>query len=289
MLLLIALTSCATIALGVIALAQRPPNPARARARALGDEAGALEPPADQPFTSRVIRPIADKLLKSLPHRWLQRLEKMLVAAGEPVDPGLFVLLWAIIGFGAAGWSMLRFGLIGLLLGGGLGFGLPYLWLRRMVSRRRNKITRALPDAIDLLVTCVEAGLGLDAALIRVGDMTAGPLGAEIQRTLREIAVGRPRQEALLDLAIRPAVPDLDNVIRPIVQAERSGVSIGNALRVQAEALRTRRRQRAQDAAHKIPAKMAMVIAAFFIPTVMLIAVAPAVFSLVKFFSSGWV
>src|SRR5206468_3948214 len=139
-------------------------------------------------------------------------------------------------------------------------------------------------DAIDLLVTCVEAGLGLDAALVRVGEMSEGPLGEEISRSLRQIAVGRPRHEALLDLGIRPGVPELDGIIRPIVQAERSGVSIGTALRVQSESLRTRRYQRAQESARKIPPKMAIANILFFLPAVLLISVAPAAFQFAEFF-----
>jgi tight adherence protein C len=223
-----------------------------------------------------------------LPHRWLRRLEYMMVAAGEPIDLGLFVLLWilVIVVGGVAGMYVGPWGWIPI--GAGLGAYLPFFWLRNRMEGRQRAIRRALPDAIDLLVTCVEAGLGLDASMIRVGGATKGPLGDEIARTLREISVGRPRQDALLELGTRSGVPELDGVMRPIVQAERSGVSIATALRVQAEALRVRRRQKAEEAAHKIPVKMTLVMAAVFIPCVMLIAVAPAVFRLYDFFTKEW-
>jgi tight adherence protein C len=222
-----------------------------------------------------------------LPRASLQRVERLLVAAGEPIDIGLFLLLWAaafvggiLLGLFFSPWAALTFGFLGAYL--------PLLWLRRAVDTRRRQITRETPDAVDLLVTCVESGLGLDASLIRVGEASSGPLGDEINRALREISVGRPRQEALLDLAVRTGVSDLEGVIRPIIQAERSGVSIGGALRIQADALRVRRRQRAQENAQRIPAKMTLVIATFFIPAVMLVAIAPAVFRLIDFFSNGW-
>lgn len=288
MLLYIGFTSFATIALVVIAVLRRPPNPVRARAHALGREAtGLLFPPTDEPFKSRIVIPVARgaaaALLSALPHRWLRRLERMLIQAGEPVDLGLFVLLWglAVLGGGAAG--TLFWGARGLLLLGAAGLIVPFWWLRSAVRRRHRRITQALPDAIDLLVTCVEAGLGLDAALIRVGEATEGPLGEEISATLRQIAVGRPRQEALLDLGTRSGVADFEGFIRPIVQAERSGVSIGGALRVQAESMRVRRRQRAEEFAQKMPVKMTLPIALFFIPAVLLIGVGPALFSFVDF------
>ena len=288
MLLLIALTSFATIALGVLALAQRPLAPARVRARALGGGASAEMVATDRPFSQRMARPLAGALLRAMPHRWLRSLETTMVAAGEPLDIGFFVLLWVLAAAGgvfvglllAVWWSALVFG--------GLGVYLPLFWLRRLADNRRKAISRALPDAIDMLVTCVEAGLGLDAALVRVGEATDGPLAAEIERTMQEIAIGRSRQEALLDLGTRPGVRELDSLIRPVVQAERSGVSIGTALRVQADDLRVRRRQRAQETAQKIAPKMTMAIILFFVPAVMLVSVAPAMFSLIDFFSDGW-
>jgi tight adherence protein C len=286
MLLLIALSCFASIALGMLALARRAPDPVRVRAQALaGDAFGGIQA-SDQSFAGRVLQPLGRPLMQLLPHRWLQRVETQLVAAGEPLDAGLFLVLWAIAAVGGV--------LVGLTLGlwGTLAFGFvgiygPHMWLRRAADNRRLKIRRSLPNAIDLLVTCVEAGLGLDAALIRVSEATDGPLGDEVARTLREISVGRSRREALLELGTRPGVPDLDGVMRPIVQAEASGVSIGTALRVQADSLRVRRRQRAQETAQKIPAKMVLVIAAFFIPLVMLIAITPAVFTLMDFFRQG--
>lgn len=288
MLLLIAFTSFATIALGVFAIAQRPPSPVRSRALAMGRDSAAALQPDEGAAQSRLLRPLARAIVQILPGRWLERLERMLVAAGEPIDLSVFILLWAVVAVASATAGLL-FGSIWLfLLFAAAGLYLPLLWLRRRVDQRRRQITRALPDAIDLLVTCVETGLGLDAALIRVGEATKGPLGDEIGRTLREIAVGRSRSDALLDLATRPGVADLESVIRPIVQAERSGVSIATSLRVQADALRVRRRQRAQETAQKIPPKMTMVIAAFFIPAVMLIAIGPAVFQLLDFFQGDW-
>jgi tight adherence protein C len=287
MLLFIALASAATIALSIIAVMQRPPNPARVRAWSLGDEQAILS--GSGTFSAgrsrrTLARRLAAILVRRLPQGGLRRIEAKLVAAGEPLDLGQFVLIWALVGITACVVGGALAGIKGLLLFGLVGLILPYLWLTRRVGRRRQLIIKALPDAIDLLVTCVEAGLGLDAALIRVGEATEGPLGEEIGLTLREIAIGRPRQEALLDLGARTGVRDLDATMRPIVQAERAGVSIADALRVQAENLRTMRRQRAEEKARKLPAKMTIVTALFFLPAVLIVAVAPPAFQLIDFF-----
>jgi tight adherence protein C len=287
MLLLIALSSFATIALAVVAIVQRPMNPVRARALALGSDEVTTAPNGGRPAGDRLLRPAARAIAQILPHTWLQRLDRLLVTAGEPIALGSFLVLWASLFIGAVAlglllsiWAALAFGFLG-------GYG-PLFWLRRSADERKRRIARETPDAVDLLVTCLEAGLGLDGAMIRVGEASTGPLGDEIRRTLREISIGRPRQDALLDLAARSGVAELEGIIRPIVQAERSGVSIGAALRIQADALRVRRRQRAQEHAQRIPAKMTLVMAAFFIPTVMLVAIAPAVFRLIDFFGGGW-
>jgi tight adherence protein C len=283
MLPFIFLSFAATMALLGYALLWRPPTPVQVRAQALGRDQSGPQRPVDDPFSTRVVIPMArgaaNTLVKLLPTHWMRRLDRMLVAAGEPIDLGLFVLLWATIVVAAGGIGAFfldpRWALVLALA----GFVLPYLWLRRRTRRRRRQISNALPDAIDLLVTCVEAGLGLDASLMRVSEATEGPLGDEIALALRQIAVGRPRQEALLELGERPGVPDLDGFIRPIVQAERSGVSIGATLRVQAESIRVRRRQRAQEHAQKMPVKMTVPIAIFLIPAVLIIGIGPAVVS----------
>jgi tight adherence protein C len=289
MLPLIALSAFLTVLIAVLAFAQRSPNPLDARVEALGRSTGGVAPPSGLLLSDRRLSPLsrgAVQIIRSLlPGRWFERLRRSLIAAGDPIDPGLFLLLWVTIGGGMAILGAVLLGARGLVLLGVLGSLLPLMWLRRTARHRRQRIVRALPDAMDLLVVCVEAGLGLDAAMIRVGEATEGPLGAEIRLTLAEISVGRPRQEALLELGTRSGVADLDGFLRPVIQAERAGVSIGEALRVQAESLRERRRQRARESAEKIPAKMTIPMVAFFLPTIMLVAVAPAVLTLSKVFA----
>jgi len=283
MLLLIALTSFLTVTLGLLALALRPPNPLQARAAALGAEGAGGRSSGQVAAADRgspLVREGVRLIQQLLPRRWYERIERMLIAAGEPLDAGRFVLLWALSTVLLPVLGARILGLRGLILFGLIGVGLPYWLLRRAVLQRRKRISRALPDAMDLLVTCVEAGLGLDAALIRVGEATEGPLGDEIQITLREIAIGRPRAEALSDLGRRSGVADLDGFVRPIVQAERAGVSIGDALRTEAESLREQRRQKARAAVEKLPAKMSIVLGLFFLPALLLVVGGAAAFAL---------
>ena len=285
MLLLIALTCFLAVALGLTAVASRPPNRVQARAEALGSDTRVGDTPTAAVTagdrSSPLMRQASRAVRQLLPRRWYQRIEQMLIAAGEPVDASRFMVLWAVLAIVFPVLGARIAGLRGLILLGLIGIALPYWWLRRAVLQRRQRISKALPDAMDLLVTCVEAGLGLDAALIRVGEATEGPLGDEIQITLREIAVGRPRAEALIDFGARSGVPDLDGFVRPIVQAERAGVSIGNALRAEAESLREQRRQRARAAAEKLPAKMSIVLGLFFLPALLLVVGGAAVFALI--------
>lgn len=287
MLFLIALSSCLTVTLLVIAVLNRPPDRVRARVHQLGRDDSYALGGGDQSFRARIMQPVAAgvaaQLLRFLPPHWIRRLQRLLIAAGEPLDLGLFMLIWMIHVMAGAMAGLYFFGSLGLLGGGAAGLVLPYMWLRRRASSRRLRISNSMPDTIDLLVTCVEAGLGLDAALIRVSEATEGPLGEEIAIAVRQIAVGRPRLEALLDLATRAGVQDLETFIRPIIQAEQSGVSIAATLRMQADTMRVRRRQRAQEFGQKLPIKMSVPIAVFFIPAVLIISVGPAIFSIADF------
>jgi tight adherence protein C len=134
-----------------------------------------------------------------------------------------------------------------------------------------------MPDALDLITVCVEAGLGLDAALARVVEKSSGPLADELSQTLREVVMGRRRREALIDMAGRTGVEELITFINAIVQAEQLGVSVAQVLRVQAEQIRTRRRQRAELTAREAPIKMLFPLVLFIFPAFMVVILGPAV------------
>lgn len=172
---------------------------------------------------------------------------------------------------------------------GCLGFFLPDFWLRRRLQTRKRRIVEAFPDVLDLLMVCVEAGMGFDAAVARIAasDHTGrSPLHQELTRMHLEIRAGRPREEAMRDLGERTGCPEVKRVVGAFTQAERLGTPLGRTLRVHAEAARVDRRHRAEAKAYLAPLKMIFPTALFLLPAFILIALAPAVLTLGKIFSS---
>jgi tight adherence protein C len=152
--------------------------------------------------------------------------------------------------------------------------------LKSAVRSRQRLVVKALPDALDMVTTCVEAGLGLDAALGRVADQMKGPLAAELSQTLREIAMGRLRREALSELGERTGVQELISFVNAVIQAEQLGVSVAQVLKVQSDQMRMRRRQRAEQLAHEAPVKMVFPLVLCIFPAFMLVILGPAVISI---------
>jgi tight adherence protein C len=170
-----------------------------------------------------------------------------------------------------------------------LGYYAPSVWLSSRVRRRQASIERALPEALDLLVTCVEAGLGLDAALQRVAReiRRAWPiLGGELELAFLEIKAGMPRVESFRRLAHRTGVAELKTLAATLNQTEMFGTSVGLALRIQAEGIRTRRMNRAEERAGYVSVKMAVPLTLCILPTLFAIALGPAILRLVPFFRS---
>ncbi|BDG01210.1 type II secretion system F family protein [Anaeromyxobacter oryzae] len=165
------------------------------------------------------------------------------------------------------------------------GFYLPDLWLSSRTRSRQTQIERALPDALDLLVTCVEAGLGLDAALQRVADeiRLAWPeLSGEFRTTFLEVKAGMPRIEAFRRLAARTGVRDLKSLSATLTQTEIFGTSVAIALRVQAEGIRVRRMQRAEEKAAYVGVKMTLPLVLCILPSLMAIIVGPAIINIAQ-------
>jgi tight adherence protein C len=154
---------------------------------------------------------------------------------------------------------------------------LPSMWLKRRIKANQRAIERALPYALDLMVACLEGGLGLEATLDKVASDSDTLLAEEIRRTLAEIALGRPSIEALRDLGTRTGAADLKRLTETVVQAERMGISIAEAMRTLAEESRARRRQRAEEAARKAPVKMLPVLVMCTLPAVGAVVMTPAV------------
>ena len=158
-----------------------------------------------------------------------------------------------------------------------LGFYAPNLWLQSRIKRRQLTIQRALPDTLDLMTICVEAGLGFDAAIQRVVEKRDDELSHEFGRMLQEMRVGRGRRDALKSMAERTDVPDVNTFISAMIQSEQLGVAISKVLLTQAGQMRIKRRQRAEEAAHKAPIKMLFPMAFLIFPSLFVILLGPTI------------
>lgn len=165
----------------------------------------------------------------------------------------------------------------------GLGYFLPNVFLERRIAYRKREILDSFPDAMDLIIVCVESGLGLDAALARVSEemhMISPILGEELHLINLELRAGSSRERALRNLALRTGVEDIDTLVAMLVQSDRFGTSIAQALRVHAENLRTKRRLRAEEAAAKIALKLLFPLIFFIFPSMLLVLLGPALISI---------
>lgn len=253
------------------------------------------------PVMDRVMRPLVQRVFnlarRMTPVGQLQRFDQKLVRAGRPAgwDParlaairliGRVVVPIALYVFlTATGMPSTRALVLGLV-GGLLTHIAPDALLDNMVGRRQDEIQVALPDTIDLLTITVEAGLGFDGALDRVARSTEGALGEELRRTVRDIQLGRPRSEALRGWADRVNLPELRALVSALVQAEQFGITIGDVLRSQAEDLRERRRDRAEEHAQKMPVKILIPLIFMILPSMFVVLVGPGVLDLIEVFGS---
>ena len=188
-------------------------------------------------------------------------------------------------GVGLANWGISRNGLFAAVVGGGLGFYLPEIALFFLKKSRQEKIFLSLPDALDLLVVCVESGLGLDAGMRRVSDelMDSAPeLCGEFALCNFQLQVGRPRREVLHDLGVRSGVDDLKALAAILIQADRFGSSIAQALRVQSDTMRVKRSQLAEERAQKTAVKLIFPLVLFIFPGIFVVLVGPAAISMIN-------
>jgi tight adherence protein C len=298
MLLLLAVATIATtVFIFMLALGSREGS-IRSRLDALsGQSQGPVGAPAAS-LSERLVMPFTDSLVqqikRAMPTAMVERLQLSLLQAGEPmtvnqyltfqvVTAAAFILLPVLVIFGAGLVSGMM-GIALVIVFAAIGIFLPRLWLNQRVGHRQTTIIRGLPDAFDLITTCVEAGLGLDAALARVAEKVEGPFAEELTRTLREIGLGKMRRDALKEFAQRTNVPDLTTFVNAVIQAEQMGSSIGAVLRVQADQLRIRRRQRAEAQAYKAPIKMIFPLVLCILPTLFIAILGPAVLSFMRDF-----
>ncbi len=177
--------------------------------------------------------------------------------------------------------------LLFLLLSLAAGFYLPDFYLSQRTKTRKRKIFEAFPDALDLMVVCVEAGMGLDAAIKRVGDemaLKSKDLGDEFKILSLELRVGKPRVEALRNLAMRTDLEDIAGLVTLLIQTDKFGTRVAQALRVHSDAMRTKRYQRAEEMAAKLPVKMVFPLIFFIFPSLFVAILGPAVIRMYRIF-----
>lgn len=228
-----------------------------------------------------------------VPSNVARRLAHAIEEAGQPVRLGTFLAIILLSSGGLALWmgmGALHSGLapasVALLAGmsGALGLGGPLMWLRGRATRRRLAVERALPDFLDLVVVSVEAGLGFEGAVARIAERAEGPLAAEFRRVLADQNLGATRRAALQSLLRRCPAPGIGSLVAAILQAEQTGMGIGQVLRAQGDRLRIRRRQRAEESAMKAPLKMLFPLVFFIFPSLFVVVLGPAVLSLMRSF-----
>jgi tight adherence protein C len=255
----------------------------------------------EEPFYDRVVKPVIAGITRALgkltPSQGMEKTRQQIILAGNPYNMGTSEFMGArimalvILGgvtflltivFGAAPMQMLFYSaVVGLI-----GYLLPVFWLRHRVKKRQKIILKTLPDAIDLMTISVEAGLAFDGAMQRVADKWDNDLAHEFQRAISEMRVGKSKREALHELVQRTGVPDLSTFVASIIQADQLGVSIAKVLRIQSEQMRIRRRQRAEEQAHKAPILMMIPMVFLIFPATYIVILGPAVPKIMSAFGS---
>jgi len=258
--------------------------------------------PSVPSFRERVLVPAWRSALQRLgrltPSYNVEALTQRLETAGRP--NGLNVLnflglkfIAAIVG-GLLGFLLFKvllqqpalMSLLFLLIFMIIGFYVPNFWLSSVIRSRKRTIVRSLPDALDMIVVCTEAGQSFDQAMRRVGDYWRNPLTDEFARILTEVRFGRSRREALMSAAQRMQLTEMSNLIAAVIQADELGVSIGKVLRVQADQLRTIRRQRAEELAHQAAIKLLFPLVFLVFPAMLAVLLGPAIPLIMETFST---
>ncbi len=245
-----------------------------------------------QPFTDRVVMPLMRRVgeisSRFTPQHAVEQTQKMLEMAGNPgrMDASTFMVLHfgSAILFGVLVFVLTLFSvmfslpikLLIVLVFTVLGYFFPDLWIRSRISGRQKSVRKAMPDALDLLTICVEAGLGFDAAMSKVNEKWDNELSLAFGRVIREIQLGKLRRDALRDMAERIGLSEMTSFVAAVIQSEMLGVSMAKILRIQSDQMRVKRRQRAEEEAHKAPIKMIVPMGLFIFPALLIVLLTPA-------------
>jgi tight adherence protein C len=239
------------------------------------------------------------RLAKLSPKSYTKGIEQMLTLLGPPYRVqlagflGMQFFLSIVLLVPMLWWSLRTYPttpaqwLLSSVLAIVMGFYVPYFWLTRRVASRKAALLRALPGALDFLAINVEAGMGFDSALAEVSRRWHNPLTVEFAQMLIDFQIGKPRRDAWRDLVKRTQVGDLNSFVTAMLQNEQVGSSIGGILRVQAEHMRIRRRQRAEEAARVAPVKMLLPLVFFIFPGILVVLLGPALVQVWDVFKGG--
>jgi len=257
-----------------------------------GDVTSLEEIELSQPFSERVLIPIIKRFgelsARFTPQKAIQDTSRRLEMAGNPwpIDAATFLAIRFILAVVLGGFIIVMV-LISpspnpsdnaLYIAGAAfgGFYVPHLVLTSRITNRQREIRKAMPDALDLLTICVEAGLGFDAAMAKVSEKWDNQLALAFARVIKEIQLGKIRRDALKDMSDRLGIAEMTSFVAAIIQSEQLGVSMAKILRIQSDQMRVKRRQRAEEEAHKAPVKMVLPMAFLIFPTIMIIILTPA-------------
>jgi len=261
-----------------------------------GDAVSLEQIELSQPFADRVLMPlirrIGDMSTRFTPQHVLEQTRQKLELAGNPgrMEASAFMVVHFVAG-GAFGGIVFLFTLFApqysvgvkmlMVLGFAvLGYFFPDLWLRSKINARQKSVRKAMPDALDLLTICVEAGLGFDAAMSKVNEKWDNELSMAFGRVIREIQLGKLRRDALRDMAERLGLAELTSFVAAVIQSEMLGVSMAKVLRIQSDQMRVKRRQHAEEEAHKAPIKMIFPMGLLIFPALMIVLLTPAALKL---------
>jgi tight adherence protein C len=245
-----------------------------------------------QPFSTRVVMPIMRRLgeisSRFTPQHAVDQTRVRLELAGNPgrMDAPTFMFLHFVVAglFGGLVFLLSLFSktfslpikLLIVLFCTVLGYFFLDLWIRSKINSRQKHVRKAMPDALDLLTICVEAGLGFDAAMSKVNEKWDNELSLAFGRVIREIQLGKLRRDALRDMSDRLGLSEMTSFVAAVIQSEMLGVSMAKVLRIQSDQMRVRRRQHAEEEAHKAPIKMIFPMGIFIFPALMIVLLTPA-------------
>ncbi len=259
---------------------------------ALGQSVTLEELELSQPFSQRVLIPMMEALSKMAqrftPQQTIEASRHKLELAGlaHKIKPAQFLAyrMAAAIVLGIASLTIVFVTalpvfqrMLIIVIAFVIGFMLPTVWLGSKITARQTSIIKALPDALDLLTICVEAGLGFDAAMSKVAEKWDNELSLAFMRTVQEMQLGKLRREALRNMANSMDVPDMTTFVAAIIQADTLGVSMAKVMRIQSDTMRMKRRQRAEEKARQAPVKMMFPLVFFIFPTILIVLLGPAI------------